>query len=123
MARSGCGGFILGWRASSSQGWRSIRPERTKASTERLTAGGVGVELTPVDIVTTRLSGAAMAATVSSRATQSSFYGIEVDLEVEVEAADFLVFSAQGAIFRPGQYFGDLPAGYEVLAAPHLLLP
>lgn len=88
-----------------------------------LGGGGVGVELTLAESFSAHLGGAALVATVPSRATSSSFYGLEANLETDVQVADFLVLSAQGAIFRPGSYFGDLPVGYQLIAGAHLLLP
>lgn len=88
-----------------------------------LGGGGVGVELTLAERFSAHLGGAALVATVPSRATRSSFYGLEANLEADAQVADFLVLSAQGAIFRPGAYFGELPVGYQLIAAAHLLLP
>jgi hypothetical protein len=88
-----------------------------------LLGGGIGVELHPFDILWVRLAGAAMFATVASRASRSNAYGIEGDVELELQLLDFLAFSLQAAVFRPGAYFGELPVSYQLIAGVHAQLP
>lgn len=88
-----------------------------------LVGGGGGVTLSPIDVLNARISLAALGALVPSKSTGSGFYGIEADAEIDLQVLDFLALSTQGAIFRPGKYFGDLPVGYQVIGAVHVLLP
>jgi hypothetical protein len=88
-----------------------------------LISAGVGLGLTPLDIVHLRVGLAFMRATVESPATRAKDYGFELDVALDAEVTDFLVLSGSGALFEPGSYFGELRSGYQVIAAATVLLP
>lgn len=88
-----------------------------------LIAGGLGAELHPLDAMWVRVAGAAMFSTIESRASGSNAYGLEGDAAIELQATEFFTFSLQGAIFRPGAYFGDLPLSFQLIAGVHAQLP
>ncbi|MCK6549678.1 hypothetical protein L6R52_27830 [Myxococcota bacterium] len=84
-------------------------------------AGGAGLELDVSGIVRARASAAAFASMVESVGTRSRSLGTELDLTIDADAADFLVVSAMGGVLFPGQYFGDLPVGYQLIVQATLI--
>lgn len=81
-----------------------------------LLAGGIEVEWFVIPELRLRALTAAMASSVTRDA-----YGVEFGLSVDAFLLDWLVLSADGGVFIPGQHFGDVPIGYQVIALAHVL--
>lgn len=86
-----------------------------------LVAGGAGVEVRIADVVRARASAAAFGSMVPSIGTRSRALGSEIDVEIEAEPTDFLAISALGGVLFPGEYFGELPVGYQLIVQATLI--
>lgn len=80
-----------------------------------LLAAGAGASVTPWAWLYARASVALMSSTVESVLTRSRALGVELDLELRVEAHEALLLTADAGLYLPGAYFGDLPLGHQVI--------
>ncbi len=80
-----------------------------------LFSGGLTIEVFWTPELRTRGRIAAMQALVPSVLNQASFYGFETNLLVDYAWGEHMVFFLDGALFSPGDYFGDLPPGFQTI--------
>ena len=72
------------------------------------------------DLVIRDLRLRALTAAMASSVTRDA-YGVELGLSVDAFLLDWLVLSADGGVFIPGQHFGEVPIGYQAIATARML--
>lgn len=87
-----------------------------------LAAGGLGATVDLGDRVRLRGVVAAMAALEPSP-DGDRFEGVELNLLADAIVLDELRLFVDAAVFVPGPYFGDVPAGYQVIVGAQAVLP
>ncbi len=81
-----------------------------------LLAGGIDVEW----FILKNLRLHALVAAMASSVTRDA-YGVELDASLDAFLLDWLIASADGGLFIPGQHFGDVPIGYQTVVALRVL--